>query len=436
MRKKSAILFALLSALGLILSGCAFEAKPQESVQGFEESPFYSWGTVSGRTITVWGRSEDLNRSYILRGFQRYEELTGNTVSAQGFTSDRLEQEVYDALQTKRDGPDVLLSFGGVNIDSFDPEKNFYDFSDARWVDDLTDTSINQAVYHGKVIGLPYWEVSISGTLYNKTIFKELGISVPQNQEEFMQACRILLENGITPLYLPCGSPTMMLYQFPMDAVMEKGDTLDSLNSGRTRYSDIPEMRDIIEWYRTMAQDGFLGERYMENDWDGMSPALSSGEYAMMLCWDTWLYTDFQGDPAQFGLMPAFVGYPEEGTFEGPNLSLLMVNKNGSQVDAALDLITFMADPYNYNEAFEEIYTAPVFKHQVNSISTPQYAEASRWIEENYRDSTAWLRVQGFSQSDSSCILKYMSGTDGYTAEMCLEEMDRLRLSRLADRQG
>lgn len=192
------------------------------------------------------------------------------------------------------------------------------------------------------------------------------------------------------------------------------------------------EMYRIVKWYRAMAQNGYLGDNYLENSWDGMSAALESGEYAMMLCWDTWLYTDFEGNPSDFGLMPAFVGVPDQGTFEGPNLSLLLVNKNSAQVDASLDLISFMADPYNYNAAFEGIYTAPVFRQQMASISTPQYVEAAGWIEENYRNSIAWLNIKGFSQSDAACILKYMVSEDGYTARQCLTDMEMLRQQRIS----
>ena len=366
------------------------------------------------------------------RAFARYEACTGNTVETVAFTPEKLTDAVAQALHGGY-GPDLILSFGGTNIDAFDPEENLYDFSDAVWVDDLTEVSINQTIYAGRVIGLPHWEASISGTLYNKEIFERLGLTPPRTQEEFLAVCEQLLQNGVTPLYLPGASPTMLLYQFPLDTLIEQGDALERLNDGSLGYAGLPGMETVVEWYRTMAERGYLGDAYLQNDWDGMSAALDSGEYAMMLCWDTWLYTDFSGDASRFGLMPAFVGVPDEGTFEGPNLSLLLVNRHSAQVDAAVDLVTFLADPYNYNVSFEGIYTAPVFKRQVAGISTPQYVEAERWIEEYYRDSTAWLRIRGFSQSDAGCILDYMQGRAGYTAQQCLLDMDALRLGRLAD---
>lgn len=424
---KRMIFRAAALAAAVCLCSCA---SPGEKKTEAEAVPIYEWGTVSGRTITVWGRESDLNRSYLTRAFKRYEDLTGNVVEIKAFSPDQMEEQVTGALMDGEPGMDVLLYFGGVNIDAFDPDENFYDFSDAPWVDDLTDTAINQAIYHGKVIGLPHWEASVSGTLYNKKLFKRYGITPPKTQEQFQLACEILLQNGITPLYLPCASPTMMLYQFPLDTIVKQDGILNKINQGSLGYADLPEMKVVADWYRDMAVNGYLGENYMENDWDGMSPALESGNYAMMLCWDTWLYTDFKGNPSDFGLMPAFVGVPENGTFEGPNLSLLMVNRHGAQVEAALDLISFMADPFNYNDAFEGIYTAPVFKGQKASISTPQYVESARWIEEQYNDSIAWLSIKGFSQSDAVCILDYMISKGDHTAEKCLNDMDKLRQKR------
>lgn len=431
MRKQTIIRAAVLGAVLMCICGCGRTRKAAAGA-AVPDEPVYEWGNISGRTISVWGRESDLNRSYIVRAFERYEKLTGNTVNAVSFSPEQIEQAVADELGKSESELDLLLYFGGANIDGFDPDENFYDFSQAQWVDDLTDVSINQAIYHGRVIGLPHWEASVSGTLYNKKIFRKLGLTPPRTQDEFQQVCQILLENGITPLYLPCMSPTMLLYQFPMDTAIKKDGVLEAINEGNAGYQDMDEMYQIVEWYRTMAQNGYLGDHYLENSWDGMSPALESGKYAMMLCWDTWLYTDFNGSASDFGLMPAFIGVPDQGTFEGPNLSLLLVNRNSTQMDAALDLISFMADPYNYNYAFEGIYTAPVFRRQMASISTPQYVESASWIEQNYSDSIAWLNIKGFSQSDASCILRYMSSEDGYTARQCLTDMDMLRRERIS----
>lgn len=421
----------LLFSVSIIICGCSSSPKTEETENKVFSKPQYKWGTVSNENLTVWGRKVDLERNYMTKAFKRYEKLTGNKIELVYFPADEFEQAVSKALETEKEAPDLILSFGGTNIDSFNPEENLYDFSDAQWVNDLTDNSLNQTLYHGKIIGLPHWEASISGTIYNKKLFKKLKLEIPTNQTEFLQVCQTLLENNITPLYLPCKDSSMLLYQFPLDTIVEDRDTLETLNEGKIGYKDIPEMKKIIKWYCTMEDKGYLGNNYLEQDWDGMNEALKSEKYAMLLCWDSWLYTDFTGEPSDFGLMPAFMGIPDKGTFEGPNLSLMLVNKNSTKVEGAVDLVTFMADPYNYNDAFEGIYTAPVFKQQLTKISTPQYVEASSWIEENYYNSTAWLRIRGFSQTDAECIIKCMKTKEEYSIEQCLEDMDKLRKERI-----
>lgn len=427
--KKMLAAFCLLFFGGLYLFGCGKSPEELDRRQAFN-SPQYHWGGVSGKTLIVWGDATDLERPYFKKSFARYEELTGNKLQIRRLSKREMECWVSLSTPFKEEGaPDIFLSYGGTALDRFKPEENFYDFTNAPWVDDLLRRSINQAVYHGKIIGLPFSEVAISGTLYNKEIFKSYGLKVPRTQQEFMKVCETLRQNDIVPIYLPFKEITMLLYQFPMDSFLQDGRILKALNEGSLSYSDIPQMHKIVAWYRTMSDKGYFGGDYTKNDWAGMSEAMSSGKYAMMLCWDTWLYTDFTGDPTRFGLMPSFMGVPEEGCFEGPNMQLFLVNKNSSELGAALDFITFMADPYNYNVAFAGIYTAPVFKNQIGSMATPQYMESEHWIEKRICDSIAWPRVQGFAQIDASYIQTHMLNR-GYKAEDCLRDMDAARLER------
>lgn len=421
---------AVLTTVFLLLftAGCQ-KSSNGNTLNNFTQ-PVYDWGNITDETLTVWG-SMDLNRDYINKAFQRYEELTHNTLEIVQIDKNKIDEQLLSAIHGEIDMPDIFVSYGGTNIDAFSPNDNFYDFSDAEWVNDLTNTSINQTVYNGEIIGLPLWEASISGTIYNKELFKKYGIEIPQNQDEFMQACEILLSNGITPLYLPAKEISMLLYQFPLDTLVENSETLAKLNRSEIGYEDIEGFETILNWYKTMADKGYFGNDYMNYDWNGMSPALESEKFAMMLCWDTWLYTGFEGDASKFGLMPAFMGIPDQGVFEGPNLNLFMANKKSEKLDLALDFITFLADPYNYNVIFEGIYTAPVFKNQVESISTPQYLENERLIEKYYHSSTAWLRIKGFSQMDASYILEYISPDSDMTANECLKKMNESKKARM-----
>lgn len=427
--------FALFVLAGLCILLCLPKDKniPSQEMPEVFSAPMYHWGTVKNQTLTLWGNKDDLKRPYLQRAIERYEEKTGNTVQVAQLSRAELAKKLKAAFSGENtfEQPDVFLSFGGVNLEPLNPDANFYDFTAAPWVEDLTDTALNQTIFNGKVIGLPYWEASISGILYNKELFRQYKIKVPHTQQEFFNICEKLLRQGVIPVYLPFAEPTMLVYQFPMDSLLRDRRVLDALNEGRLGYPDLSGMSTIVDWYRIMAEKGYFGKDYIHNDWNGMDSALREGRYAMMICWDTWLYTDFTGDPSHFGIMPAFMGTPEQGTFEGPNLALLIANKHSPRLDAALDFITFLADPYNYNVTLAGIYTAPVFKNQIGSISTPQYLENQQEIEQLYCDSIAWTRIRGFSQADAVYIQRHMRDP-WYDTKTCLQDMEAARLRNAA----
>lgn len=384
-------------------------------------------------TLVVMGNSGDMGRPYMEKAFALYEEKTGNKLDLQGIPGENFEQVSLTKFNTG-DIPDVFMCFGNQTLKAYNPEANFVDFSDAAWVSDIEDTVVDQAEWNGKIWGLPLWEASATGFVYNKAIFEENGIALPTTQDEFMAACEKLKSVGINPLYIGFKDVWPILQQIAMDPIFEDKDTLEKINTNQITYADIPEMKSMVQWYVDMAQKGYLGENFAANSWDYGMDALASGEYAMMFTWDTWLYTDldqkYPGEADHFGLMPAFMGTCEQGTIEGPNTSLLLANKNSKNAQAVIDFINFMADPENYNIIFEGINTAPVFKGQTSNISTPQYEECTQngVFERAHRASSTWGNVIGFTQNETAkCIQEAMLGTT--TVDEALANMDRDRIA-------
>lgn len=78
--------------------------------------------------------------------FKLYEEKTGNKIDVQGLDASNFENVSLTKFQTG-DIPDILMHFGGYSLDAYNPAQNFVDFSDAKWVDDIADTSVAHFVY-------------------------------------------------------------------------------------------------------------------------------------------------------------------------------------------------------------------------------------------------------------------------------------------------
>ena len=133
---------------------------------------------------------------------------------------------------------------------------------------------------------------------------------------------------------------------------------------------------------------------------------------------------------SDFGIMPVFMGTCEEGTYEGGNVNLMMANKNGDHVETAMDFINFMAQPENYNQAFDGVSTAAVFKQQTTNVNSPQYEENKSSVDRLIRASSAQPKIVGYNQGEGGkALLRLMSGD--LTVEDCIKLIDDDRIATL-----
>lgn len=440
--KKLVHVFLVCAILTTLFVGCGNENQEdlnlQETSEGVDnqgesnDESVKSEENTSPVTLTLYGDAGNVQRPFMQKIIEMYEEETGNTIDVQGIESENFESVCLMKFQTG-DVPDLFLHQGGYVLDAYNPEENFVDFSNSAWVSDVVDSVLPTTMRNDIVYGLPFWEASYSGLIYNSKIFEELGIDLPKTQEEFNAVCEELMAAGVQPIYFPVKDVWPMLYQYGMDPIFEDENLLEQLNSNQTTYAEIPEMSSMLEWYKMAAEQGYFGDDFATDTWDYCMEVLGEGEAAMMYLWDTWLYSDYDSEAYtyvadDFGLMPAFLNTTVDGTFEGPNCNLMLANKNSENVDAAIEFIEFMANPSNYNVAFDGFETAPVFKGQTTIKTTPQYTAASDWINQVGRASIANPEIIGFSLVDGGKYIQELL-IGNIDVQECLEGMDTERVA-------
>lgn len=368
-------------------------------------------------------------RDYIERAVSLYEEETGSTVDVIVYPDEEYEARVLEDFQSGQ-GPDILLHYNNSQLDAVGLDR-FLVLNDQAWVDDLMEGSrAYSSDAQGNLLGLPFWESSISGCYYNKTIIDGLGLRMATTQSEFDTLCATLKSVGYTPLYW--GGRCGWFYQFGLDPIFaDDPELLERLNSGQIDYADIPQVRDMVQWISDANAKGWLYGATSDATLADVSGALATGGVVMVDIWDTWFAEDFEAqryDASDFAVMPVFMGTADKGTYEGGNLNMMLVNKDGRHLDEAIGFVEFCASPAVYDKAFDGVPTVKVFKGQTTNETSDMVVDAESSIASLQRVSSAEPKILGYSQDDMvaafAALFRGEVDVDG-----CIAMMDQRRIA-------
>lgn len=388
--------------------------------------------------LTILGKRSDLDRTYLKRIFELYKNETGKEINLIKIDDEKYEDEAQARFE-RGEIPDVFLHFNNSDLHRFDVENNFVFFDEESWKSDLTQGALSYCMGEEGLLGLPFWESSVSGCYYNKTLLEEFGLGPASTQEEFDGLCTALKEIGKVPILWPFNGCSWM-FQFGLDPIFaDDPDLLLSFNNFETTYSDLKKVKDMIEWLSRAEQNGWFGSDYNNTGWDEICPALKEGKAAMVFIWDTYFTTDFAAGAGKysaedFALMPVFMNTENSGTYEGGNLNMMMVPKAAKRREEAIGFLSFCAESEHYNYAFEGISTVNVFQGMTTNIQSSMVTEAMDSIRKHERVSTAATKIIGYNAEDLVKAVKSLfSGESDVSA--CLKQMDEFRLLE-ATRQG
>ena len=271
-----------------------------------------------------------------------------------------VQNQVADAdtiirtLLVKDRVPDIITLNANGNFGRLAQAGVFYDFTGNPIVD-----TINPAVqeiltdlgtYGDEINGLGYVN-NANGIIYNKEIFEEQGLEVPETWDELIAVCDALTDAGIQPFYgTLADSWTAIPSWNALGAYPSQGDFWDLMreegenvgpDSEVSFQKDFPEAMDRQYELFSYMQEGYRGKTY-----DDGNAAFANGESAMLLqgIWATNPIKQVNPD-IEMGIFPYPTDEPGESLLVSGVDVVFTMGKDNPKEEAAMRFLDYVFQP-------------------------------------------------------------------------------------------
>lgn len=147
-----------------------------------------------GVTLTLLQRSAATPKGVLDKACEIAEEKFGFKIEIEPCEEDNV---VKTRLATG-DCPDLLIYNTGSLLASLNPSQYFLDLTDTEMAKTFDDAFVQAASVDGKLYGVPQCDSMGAGVFYNKELYEEYNLEVPETWEEFQTNLNTLKEAGVT----------------------------------------------------------------------------------------------------------------------------------------------------------------------------------------------------------------------------------------------
>ena len=384
MKKLLAIITAAAMAIPMFTVGAA--AEEAKNIPELTTEPM---------TITLWDiATEDPSKSIQEDAVQRfmadYPNITVNQIHQQ---NDNYKQQLIVAMAAN-ECPNMYIHWSGGPMVEYYKSGFVNDLTDLYNTydhPDFIDAAVAQASYDGKILAIPFGGLSGCDIFYNKVIFDEVGVEVPETIDELEAVCDKLIEAGYVPFSLANGSKwTGSMYFMYLVARHSGNDEFNAAYDGTGSFTSdafIYAGEKIQEW----VQKGYFNDGFNSLVTDnGEDRALMYNNTCAMMLHGSWQARSFDTDNHDWYVENIGVfrfpedaaakeaGVPQDveiGTAIGNGFSFNCWKEDGSVDEDKLNACYVLATQYyndeEYNQAQLAANTTPSIKGYEAAITDP-----------------------------------------------------------------
>lgn len=385
--RKKALIGTLIAATSLSLAACG------SSNGNSNTSPASSAGNANnannsgnGKKVTI---ELAISKSSIDSPFvdkdllDQFEKDTNIHVNLQLLPA----EQTATVLQTKlavNQPPDIVQYNLYSATTDLNLERNFLTLDDQPWVSRISNQDVLSA--YGHVYGFHIsQDTGMQGVVYNKDIFKELGLSVPTTYNEFLEVCKKIKEAGYTPLYMPF-KDNWSIAIWPgaafADYVSNKDPEFwDKLNSNQKKWTDEPKFTTILDEQYQLYKSGYTNKDILSDTYDVASGKFINKEFAMMFMGDWFIQDVLKKQPdMNMGLFP--IPYSDSPAKLGasPMGGQLFIPKKAEHIEAAEKFLDYIAS----KDVAQKIVNEQHYVSNLTDVTTPELPAYKQEIVDNY----------------------------------------------------
>lgn len=273
--------------------------------------------------------------------------------------------------------PDIF-QVGSTQIETFKESGNILildDYAKSTGFLDKAHPSADNIIYNkdGHIYAFPYAGNELVMWYYNKAIFDEYGVKVPETYDELLEAIKVFNDNDIIPMSIFAKEKWITTAMYDVIATRYAKEGITKLDAGEGKASEEAYVK-AAETLQDLVDAGMFPQGATNLNYDQAASLFYEGKAAMFLNgqWEIEASTEKLGENVDWMWYPVMPGY-EENKFAlsgGGAPGGYAVNPNSKHKDLAAEVAAFISQ--KYCEAKYMKRSNPILAVQVDASIQPE----------------------------------------------------------------
>ncbi len=280
------------------------------------------------------------------------------------------------------------------------------DISNLDSVKALPDTYKSSYTYNGSVYAYcpDAW---VGGVFYNKTIFDENGLEVPETYEDFINICKTLSDAGIKSLSASADAVVDYVYWLHNTEVLSKDIAFNSkIDTGEVTFQE-GYLEALQIFKEDLVDTGYIGQDVVGTTDDQRMTEFAMGETAMTIS-GPWAVSSFQekNPDLEFSIFP-YVGTEGQILTVGALNVAVAMNSSAKNQTAAEAFINYLGSDEGlsaYQTMTGNFLGVDTVKYEINPVMEPirKYAESGEFaypdVTWEFQSTISSMMVKGIQE--------------------------------------